>query len=468
MKRILLIGTVLFAILSIASIWLYRERVLYVDSAYYAFNMYNTGFPAAEHNRYALYIYQFIPWLMMKMELSVPMVLRAYSISHILIHAIVFFILLKMKRPGLAVLLLLMQVIGYRECFFLTVNETALAISASILLAALLDSNPNNINPIVRYIAFFLCILIALYSHPMAMILIPFVIAYQLSNNIRSRQVIKDSLIIFGIFIIIFLIKKLTGKTSGYEDDLFSQLKNTFNIIGNLNEVYSFKFFQGDFKLQSYFFKVFILPLIAFVVICFKLFKDKKNLKLAFYMISSVGFWLLIVVLFNRGDGNIFMEKNFTPWIMVVFYPIIDLMNFEKNDLTLKNSAVVISIILFSLWGINEVRPMYSKRLYLMDQLITEKNPGKSKLLIQDSTVNHDEWLGIWALPYETLLLSKLKGIPHVSAKIYRNEDHINKELNRTDIFLGADFIPVLPASYLLNQKEFKLKEEQYFLIEKP
>ncbi len=112
---------------------------------------------------------------------------------------------------------------------------------------------------------------------------------------------------------------------------------------------------------------------------------------------------------------------------------------------------------------------MYKTRLYLMDQLITSKNPSQApKLLVQDSTVDHEKWLGIWALPYETLLLGKVKHIPNVTAKIYHNEEHINKELGRTDIFLGADFIPVLPATYLLNQKYFKLPETTYIMILNP
>ena len=72
---------------------------------------------------------------------------------------------------------------------------------------------------------------------------------------------------------------------------------------------------------------------------------------------------------------------------------------------------------------------------------------------------------GTWALPYETLLLSKIKKIPKTTIRVYKNEPKINKELNRNDIFLGADFMAVLPATYLLNQNYFELEKTTYLII---
>ncbi|MCC6817690.1 MAG: hypothetical protein IT245_02190 [Bacteroidia bacterium] len=210
------------------------------------------------------------------------------------------------------------------------------------------------------------------------------------------------------------------------------------------------------------------MPVIAAFISIFLYIKTKKYYQLGFYLIALISVWFIIIIFFNRGDGNIFMEKNFTPWILIAFYPLKDLLEIKNYKLNMTPFIGLSFILLFSLYGIFKVTPMYQKRLYLMDRLITSKNPGKSKIIIQDSVVNHDEWLGIWALPYETLLLSKVKGLQPITAKIYHNEDYINKELHRDDIFLGADFIPVLPSSFLLNKKIFALKTEKYWEITNP
>lgn len=469
MKQIRWIGISLFAVLGILSVVLYKERVLYVDSAYYAFNLFNKGFPNAEHNRFALYLYQLIPWGMFELNMPMSLTLRVYSLCHILLHAVAFFLLLRWKQPRLAGLLLILQIVGYRECFFLTVNETALAISATTLLAGYLNyiqiKATRKLHDIIIFTS---CLLIGLFSHPMAMLLIPFVIGYHIVDFKWSKKIRSNIYALLIIAVLTFIFKKLVSESSGYEDDLFAQLANTKDILSNLSNIYSFKFFTGEFKLEAYFFKIYWIPSLLVLFNLLMLYRQNKTAILGYYVLANISLWLIIIIFFNRGDGNIFMEKNFTPWIFVALYPLTTTIQLKGEELQLKHSIALIGILAFSIFGVYQTKDMYSKRLYLIDQLITVNNPGKSKLLINDSMVNHEEWLGVWALPYETLLLSKIKGIPDVTAKIYKGEPNIEKEIYRKDIFLGADFIPVLPASFLLNQKVYQLKDEPYFKLEKP
>jgi hypothetical protein len=453
--------------LAIASIVLYRERVMYVDSAYYAFNLFNNGYPCAEHNRYALYLYQLIPWAMIKLNFAVSSILQVYSLNHILLHAIPFAILLKIKQYRLALLLVLMQILSYRECFFLTVNETALAISSSILLSGLLEHNVKHKNHNTwQYVFYFLCILVAFFSHPMAMILIPFVIGFYFI--LHKKEFHKNTLFALLASIGIAIgIKKFFSTSSGYEDNLFSQLNRTIEILSNLKDVYSFKFFYGELRWNSYLFDIYIIPLVLMLVFVVLHIKQKRILELAYYLATCIGFWLIIIIFFNQGDGNIFMEKNFTPWVFTSLYPSIYLF---KYNLKFEFHAMVLAsicMVIYSAWGISKITPMYTKRLNLMNELITIKNPeNHRKLILQDSSINHDIWLGIWALPYETILLSKDKNMPTTTAKIYHNEESINKELDRDDIFLGADFIPVLPENYLIKYEGFHIPNQKYHLIE--
>lgn len=404
---------------------------------------------------------------MIKLNFSVSSVLQIYSLNHILLHAIPFALLLRIKQYRLALLLILMQIISYRECFYLTVNETALAISSSVLLAGLLRHYSNhNKNNFLQFIYYFLCISIAFFSHPMAMILIPFVIGFHFildRKNFNKKTLI--GIILCGI--VALGLKKYFSTSSGYEDNLFSQLNRTFEILANLRDVYSFKFFFGELRLNSYLFSIYIIPLVLMVAIVVAHIKRNKTIELVYYLCTCIGFWFIIIVFFNQGDGNIFMEKNFTPWVFTSLYPIVYLFDFNKKLEFNTISSISVIIVLYSFWGIYKITPMYTNRLNQMTELITTKNPDNHrKLIIQDSTVNHDIWLGIWALPYETILLSKDKKMPSTTAKIYHNEESINKELNRKDIFLGADFIPVLPENYLIKYKGFHIPDQKYHPID--
>lgn len=467
MNRVQWIGGILFTALGIVSLLLYKERVLYVDSAYYAFNMINEGHPAAEHNRYAMYIYQFIPWIMLKLHAPVPVILKAFSLCHILLHALAFVVLLRFRQYGLAALLAIMQVLSYRECFFLAVNETALAISSSLMLAGLLNHYKSSPISFLQVLWCLLCILVALFSHPMAMVLIPFVAIYHFIQYPAGNK--SKPVILVISFVMLFLVKKMLSHTSSYESDLYAQLKNSLQILSHLGQVYSFNFFFGEFKINAYFFNIYLIPLALALIAIWKLWHIGQPRLLIFYVLSILGCWFLIVILFNRGDGNMFMEKNFTPWVMIALYPWTHLLRYEAGRIPAVPAIVCAFIIIYSMFGISRVTPMYRKRQELMQQLITEKNPTKApKLLLQDSMVDHEKWLAIWALPYETLLMSKVLGIPNVTARIYRNEEAINKELGRPDIFLGADFMPPLPATYLLNQRYFKLEEKPYLPLDPP
>ena len=77
------LGLLIFTCVLIGSIYFYKERVMYIDSAYYVFNMINNGIPNVEHNRYALFLYQLLPWALLKLNFSIPYINSCHSIFNI-------------------------------------------------------------------------------------------------------------------------------------------------------------------------------------------------------------------------------------------------------------------------------------------------------------------------------------------------------------------------------------------------
>jgi hypothetical protein len=295
----------------------------------------------------------------------------------------------------------------------------------------------------------------------MAMLIIPFLLVYHILifSKVKAMKTILFACLLE--FAIIVVIKKFISKESSYEIELYQQIINSPDIIKNLFEVYSFKYFAGGFNLNSNFIQLYFIPLLCLISSIIYFVIQKKYWLGAFLITGNIGLWLVIVILFNRGDGNMFMEKNFAPWILIALFPLIDI----RANRKLKNYSIVFIAIysLNSILGIIKASQPYTYRYHLIEKiLLAESKIKQNKIIIQDSLVNHDIWLGTWALPYETLLMGKVMKIPNSSIRIYKNEEIINKELNRTDLFLGADFIPPLPATYLLNQKYFKLSEQKY------
>ncbi len=469
MKKLLWICGLYFVFLLVVTLIYFKERVLYVDSAFYAFNFINNEFPAAEHSRYSLYIYQLIPWIALKLGFPISIVLRLYSFSHVFIHALFFLILIKLKQPKLAILVTIIQFISYRECFFLTVNETALSLSFTLLYIGIINSF-KNAPVIISFTVLFLCVLFSFYSHPMSIVVISFAIGYFIVDNFENKTKfnLKSNLSIAVLaFLLAFIVKKLFSESTGYENNLYDQLKNFKAIVGNINNIYPTHFFFDSFKWQSYFMKMYWIPSIVFVVMIGYYALKKQWLKLIYYFLSVLGLWILTAIIFNQGDGNIFMEKNFTPWVFITLLPL-----FFVFDDTWMNKhgfyacVLLLFIGLYSFYGISNYLPIFQKRVYLLDELITIKNPNSQpKLLVHDSTINHEEWLGTWALPYESILLSKIKNMPTITAKVIHLQNYDEKMMYNNNTFIGADFFPILTTEYVLKNPKLKIENKPYVWI---
>lgn len=304
----------------------------------------------------------------------------------------------------------------------------------------------------------------------MSIVVITFALGYMIVEKIENKSKFKiKSIISIAIisFVMAFVIKKILSDSTGYENNLYDQLKNFKTIISQINYIYPTHFFFDSFKWQSYFMKIYWIPSLIFLVLIIYFIKNKQWLKLVYYSLSVLGLWILTAIIFNQGDGNIFMEKNFTPWVFVTLLPLFLVL---KEDWIHKNSFVLSMILLFlgsySFYGISNYLPIFQKRVYLLDELITKKNPeNNQKLLVHDSTINHDEWLGTWALPYETILLSKIKKMPAITAKVIDKQNYDEKLMFNNNTFIGADFFPILTTEYVLKNQEFKMENKPYVWI---
>ncbi len=466
MKAILWLCGIFLLLMGVLSIVFFQQRVMYSDSAYNAFYIINSEFFETNHSRYGLYITQIIPLLCLKLGCSVVFFLKLYSISYLLIAGIVFCILIKIKQPKLAVLLSIMQVIAYRETWFLAFNETTLCIAMVLLLAGVLQYFQQH--KITLYLKLFylaLPIFIAIYSHPMAIVLIAFIIVFYAIQY--PKQSFQNVFISILLLMVIFTIKTLCSNSSSYEQELYQQIANFKPLLQNFKSLYSVYFFCGNMNLANCFTNLYFIPTIIFLIVLAVFLIQKKYVLGSYYLFSTVGFWLLLIIIFNRGDGNIFMEKNFTPWVFVCLYPLCFLEIKKKQTLILKLSFMaIVCVLTYSLYGIYKVSPIYKNRIVAINNLLTVKNiPNASKLLIQDSTVDFNLWQNTWALPYETLLYSKVNCKKTMTAKMYNNEESINKELYRDDIFLSADFFPVDIPNWQLNSHYFILEKSKYVLI---
>lgn len=136
----IILGHLSFMALFLASVYFYKERILFADSAFQFFKIINFEKFNVEAARYGSVLPE-IPLLMaVKLGLNLKMLTIIYSVSFIGLYYLVYILCvhwLKNPKAGLAVVLTLILCIS--QSFFHPVTETHQSLVYSVLLFAILQ-----------------------------------------------------------------------------------------------------------------------------------------------------------------------------------------------------------------------------------------------------------------------------------------------------------------------------------------
>ncbi len=219
---------IFFGIYIFMSIYFYKSRITYGDTAYYLFKIIQTENFNIESYRGISVLSQWIPLILIKVNAPLKAVMIGYSLNFSLTYFMFFLItkyLLKSTFMSWGIILSATIFLHYGYYY-----PTEMIFSSSIIILiatyiSMIDRRTDyNINPIVYYLSSFILLLSILLIHPfyylvMGAILLSFCFIY------------KQKIYIYFIILccIIFLIKMYFFK-SGYEASKLSSIDlNNFN-----------------------------------------------------------------------------------------------------------------------------------------------------------------------------------------------------------------------------------------------
>ncbi len=138
LKRISKIALAAMTALLVIAIIFYKERVLFADTAYYAFNNLNYKPYFNPTNRYGAFITTIVPYLGRLLHLSLKTILFCYAISFNLFFLSVNILLVyRFKQYGLAVLMAVYYFLFVSDSSFLLCAEIHEAIAWMFLFFAI-------------------------------------------------------------------------------------------------------------------------------------------------------------------------------------------------------------------------------------------------------------------------------------------------------------------------------------------
>jgi hypothetical protein len=458
------IGHIGFIILAVYAVIFATDRIFFADSAYYLFNIIEKGNFNIEHNRYSAIFTQAPVVMGVKYGWSLKALAITYSLTFILLYYLIFIITAHVfKTKDIAITLLFTLILMSRISFFHAVSEVHAAVAWSALYASAWVSpflrQKKSLHSILRYGILFLSASLSVFSHPISIFILTYIILYFQAENqiLYSRSTIY---ILLGV-LSVYAIKMLTFKSISYENDQMSGILNFPDSFNTFKNYYSTRFFF------IYHFKGFYaIPMILWIsALPAQIFRRDyyKSFVSTFFPIL---FFIILCITFQNGDASYMMEKNFMALGVMFTLPFFRDLFAGFSSLNHTKTIVTAGIILYTIPHYNLIHSeVMLPREVFFDSIIKKHKAGyiPDKILMNENTVPI-KYLPLWPLGVESLLYSAMKD-PSKNITVYVPFQQNEKELvGVSGVFYAAPFRKPVPVNEL-NEKYFNISFNPYVII---
>ncbi len=458
-KLFYIIASLFFLISAFYAVYYYKERCLYIDSAFQLFKIITYEGFNFEAFRFGVVFSQIPTIIAIKVGVPLKSVLIIFSLSFWFVNYLVFlFCYHILKERTVSFIIPASLLIGISHGYFYTVTELYQAIVFIVLFYAWVNTRFNEkksnkqqlINLLIAFIIFLQCF----FCHPSSIFPILFIIGYHvlyIKGNWKN-----GIFILIPLILIVTIIKlKLTESTS-YEGNLFVNFMKIPVLISEHHIPYPLKF------ILHHIWGIYLIPLVLFIVLITHYIYKRKYRLFGFFVIAFFIFFGILLLTFYKGGDDIEMEKTFAPLLLFILIPIAKEVVFYNQNYKIAKGIIYWVIVFAGFIFIHKAGNLYQKRVvYLGTLLDRSKSQQCDKFIIRRNELN--EIIRIpWALSVETLLYSALE-TPYNMKSIYSTSvenEFSNIDLNDPNLFLMTSFW--LKWDYPLNKKYFKLKTCPY------
>jgi len=423
-----------FSILLIGAIFLYKQRMLFVDPSFINFNILNTHSLVITEHRYGAFITQLVPLMGACLHLPLKVILLLYSASFYVFYlGIVLFLIYRFKQYGLAILMAFYFTLFVSDVYFWPNNEVHQGIAWMFLFVGLILSGSQRKPDLWFHLIALITAFLAIFSHFIVMIPLSFLWLYFLIDK-RNWKLTRTMTIIysFGLFVI-FFVKFQLGVKGWYDGEKLQGV--THITLSNIITSFSNGHAKSMFPLLLSNYWVVVLILIAGLI---SLVKNKRHILLGLTVLFATGYFILVCITFPSAIGRellFYMESQWMALGIVVATPLVyNLLPQLKPGYI---QIILLAIFTTRLFYIGHSSVLFNERLNILENTITQiKNKGYSKVIVTKDSAVDKRFLMNWGLPVESLTLSAIKGDdPLVTFKVMRQEEIVSVS---NDTFLSS------------------------------
>jgi hypothetical protein len=430
-------------VLSVLAVLYADQRILYQDSAFTMFKLVNLELPV-EHYRWGTIILLIPSWICAAVGLPLSLVFAVFSLSSIAVPYFTSKLIYKWVPDNyLYILPLFIPCSLGAEWYFMAMAEMVPALCYGLLFAALAFRLETPYSS--KFTLSIVFLVLAFVTHPASLLFCALSVALLYTTGNK-----KHALRYAGIVFLAVLLKKYALPSSAYEAEYLGRggLQAWLDIDNN----WTLEWVKGGFL------KRFTLPTLVFCCGIILQSKGRKAISQLPVLGAMIFLFLLVVVIYQQGDSDLMMEKNFAPLLLFAFMPFFYL---NHSGRQIRLTMVMLSLLIVSLGLVARFQHVafYSERLKNLDALILRHT--NERAFVSDTAFESSTWGSTWALPYETILRSsQAKAIHNASKTInnFKGTQADSAKLATKGMFYGAEFAYPL-TNKQLNTRYYKLSD---------
>lgn len=399
----------------LALIW-FQERVVLPDQSNYLMELLisDTGF-AVFHARFISVFTQILPWLGIRAGWSLRTISQLYSLNVELFHLGCALACLGLRRPRLAIAVVLCHLLLTTDTFFWSISELTLSISLMFPLIAALQRFQQNLASVLV-----IAVLTTIIAFGHSLMIFPFAFAIFLLWD--SRSVVRKALLFgIGAYVAAFFIKRYFY-TDTYDQGAMDSLKNIRSM---------FPHYFGTASLQEFLqrnTRAFLAIPICLIFIFLR--NGRKHWIRSLFVFAAVGGYVMLITICypHTMVARFYLENLFQP---LAFFITLSLLLYDEPAsppwLKIAHSALPLLLMGFAIYRISVRQEYFKDRLAWEDRLIEHFN-GR-KVIIPESAVPEWRYLLSWSSPYEFWLRATLNGKSAASIMITNNPEEARSRI---------------------------------------
>lgn len=383
---------------------LFQER-LFFEQASDIFWMLNLKTFYFVHNRFILFFSQWLPLSAIHLNLPLKSVLILLSIGNVLyFYGLFVFVLHYLKDRAAAIGILLSHSIVILYTFFNTPMSEIWFGTAMLIVFYSMIAN-NRYKTIPDLILFAVVAFITTHSHPAILILIPFVIAFDLLENGRRSYTLYFAITAFIVIGIVNIDQYSNESMLGYYS-----LENP-NVLAVFDWQYQKLFIFSMFYRYGALMAMWIIIVLIYIL-------RKKFLKLLVLLTFAISYTLVMSVvagvITNNNSGG--LEIYYIPLAAIICIPFLyDVYNKANRISPLFQDIILIgliAIICYRVFLIYDAGEFYKRRTAMIKRVINHSYqiPGSKFNIVGENVINHNPMISWWTWPVESMLLSAMNG----------------------------------------------------------